>query len=423
MKISKYVILGISVAVFGSILFGFNLAVIAGALLYISEEFHLIVFEEGFLVSILIFGAIFGAFFGGRLADKIGRKNSLFVTSFIFLLGVVAAVQRDYVFIVIGRGIQGIGVGIVSVVVPLYIAEISPAKYRGRFVSLNQLFISFGMLIGYIVNYIFFSWRFMIGFSIIFVFLFMIGLLFILETPSYLFAKNKFMKGEKVLKKLKIEFLESHKKEKKEKFFKNNKKPLIIGIGISVIQQITGINAILFFAPKIFSSLKFLDFSSSILVSVAIGMILFLLTIFSLFLIDTMGRKRLLLIGSFGMGLCMLFLAISFYFEKDVFFKIFFIILYVGFFAISLGPITWLLISEIFPLKSRGEAMGICAFFNWGFNCLISFTFLPLLKILKASNMFFLFSIISFLSFYFILKKVFETKNKTFEEIQSFWKK
>ncbi|KPK32429.1 MAG: hypothetical protein AMS24_04270 [Chlamydiae bacterium SM23_39] len=391
---------------FGSFLFGFNTAVISGALLYITDEFHLNFFQEGLLVSILILGAVFGAFIGGILADKFGRRLTLFFVSILFLLGTTLVIGKIFLFFLFGRFIQGIGVGIVSSVVPLYISEISPIKYRGALVSLNQLAIVLGVCISYLVDYFLLDWRMMLGFAYIPSLFLFLGLFFIKETSAFLEKKKK-------------KFL-----DKKEVFFKKeNKKALFVGIGISVIQQITGINVVIYYAPKIFKLVKSFDHSQAIFIAVILGIVQFVMTIFSLFLIDRVGRRKLLLFGSLGMAISMFFLGFAIELGIGANIIILSLISYISFFAISLGPIAWLLIAEIFPLSIRGRAVGIAALSNWGANYLVSFSFLPLMGLLGAGKTFFLFSLISVFSFYFIKKRVPETKNRSFEDIQEFWKK
>jgi sugar porter (SP) family MFS transporter len=422
-----YFLFSIFVVALASFLFGFNTAIISGALLYITDEFHLTLLKQGILVSSIILGAIMGSFTGGSLADILGRKTSLFITALIFLIGTTFIYfTNEFSLIVVGRFIQGIGVGFASLLAPLYLSEISPIKYRGAIVSINQFSIVLGVVIAYLINYSYTDWRDMFAFAFLPSSLLFLGIFFISETPSFLMGRGKIKKAEKVNFLLKRE--EKILEEKRKKIsFKHllsyeNKNFFIVGIGISVIQQITGINIVIYYAPKIFKMANSLNHSKAILATLSIGVVKLIFTAFSIFLVDRMGRRKLLLIGILGMAASMFFLGIYFIIPKFLI-GVFSITAYVCFFAISLGPITWLLISEIFPLSIRGKAMGIAAFFNWGFNYLIALSFLPLMHLFGSSNTFFLFSLIAIFSYFFVKKMVPETKNKSFLEIQKFFKK
>jgi sugar porter (SP) family MFS transporter len=422
-----YFLFSVFVVALASFLFGFNTAIISGALLYITDEFHLTILNQGILVSSIILGAILSALIGGTLADILGRKISLFITALIFLVGTTLIYFTDeFSLIVVGRFIQGMGVGFSSILAPLYFSEISPIKYRGAVVSINQLSIVLGVVIAYLINYSYVDWRDMFAFAFLPSILLFFGLFFISETPSFLMIKGKIKKAEKVNSLLKREegILEEKKKKISFKHLINseNKNFFIVGIGISIIQQITGINVVVYYAPKIFKMANSLNHSKAILATLSIGIVKLIFTIFAIFLVDRVGRRKLLLIGILGMAASMFFLGIYFIIPK-FFIGVFSITAYVCFFAISLGPIAWLLISEIFPLSIRGKAMGIAAFFNWGFNYLIALSFLPLMHFLGSSNIFFLFSLVAILSYFFIKRKVPETKNKSFLEIQKFFKK
>lgn len=398
--ISKRVVFYISIAVMGSFLFGFNTAVISGALLYISDQFELHFFKQAILVSSILIGALFGSVLGGSLSDSIGRKKTFFLTSFIFFVGTFFVSSfASYNLILLGRIVQGLAVGIVSMLVPLYLSEISPTEKRGQIVSLNQLFIVLGVFSSYIVNYFISDWQMMFRISFIPNIILFLGLFFLPETSSFLNRKR--------------EGISKNSDGRAKLFKKEHKKPFVIGIGISVIQQVTGINIILYYAPKIFQQSHSMDHESAIFQSIFIGFFMLVATILSLFFVDRMGRRKLLLTSSFGMVVSLLFLA---FFQGRA---SFFAIAYVIFFAIGLGPVTWLLISEIFPVSIRGRAVGVATLSNWASNYMVAILFLPLFNLFGSKNTFLLIAIITSLSYIFIKKMVPETKNKTFLEIEN----
>ncbi|OGN66251.1 MAG: hypothetical protein A2888_01105, partial [Chlamydiae bacterium RIFCSPLOWO2_01_FULL_28_7] len=379
-KVTYYSLISSIVASIGGFLFGFNQTIIAGAILFLEKEFHLSTIGQQFLVSILILAALFGASIGGFLADKIGRKNSLFFTTALFILGSFIASTADTLLIlIIARIIIGFAIGIVSIICPLYIAEMSDPGHRGILVSLNQFAITLGILCAYIINYVFSphgEWKSMFGVAIFPAFLLLIGLFFISETPSYLAFKGQNVLAEKIFRKIRKDaddteianlHLTEEKKSLKHIFDKNIKKALFMGIILSVLQQFSGINGVLFYAPKIFQMAGFSLASTAILASISIGIINVLSTIIALWLIDLVGRRVLLITGLIGMSFTLTALGISFMFVKKFLTEISIvsIVLYIAFFAISLGPIVWLIISEIFPLEIRGRAMSIAGLVNW----------------------------------------------------------
>lgn len=428
------------VAAIGGFLFGYNTSVISGALLYMTGEMSLTTFNQEIIVSIVLIGALLGAFFGGQTADRIGRKLMLFATCILFFIGTVLIISAHSMeVVVIGRFMSGLGLGICSVSVPLYIAEISPPKIRGMLVSFNQLAITMGILAAYITNYGFSgieSWRWMFAFEFLFITIFFICLFFIPETPSYLASKGHIAKAEKLKHalghgtKLEEGHIAATQAERKEKMKWSVlfKKPVLlaffIGIGMSIFQQITGINTIIYYAPRIFQHAGFVSFQSSLLATVGVGVINVVMTIVALYLIDKVGRRPLLIVGLIGMTVCLLSLGTFFFYESAATNIASTICLmgYIAFFAISLGPIAWLIISEIYPLEIRGKAMGIAVTANWTFNFFVSVSFLTLIETIGTSGAFWLYGVICIIAFLFVYYFVPETKGKTFVEIQKFFK-
>jgi len=426
------------IAAMGGFLLGYNQTVIAGALIFIEKDFHLSTIQQELVVSILLIGALIGATFGGILADRIGRKNSLFLVTILFFVGTALLATADTMFILmIGRFICGFAVGIVSLVAPLYISEMSNPAHRGFLVSLNQFAITLGILVAYIINYIFAplgEWKSMFGSGLIPIIILFLGLFFLPETPSYLASKGKIKKAKKILSKIRIikadEEVLLKKETTKEKikwvhvFDKKIRPALIIGIGMSIIQQLSGINGIIYYAPKIFQTAGFFLAQSAILASISIGAINVIMTIVALWLIEFIGRRPLLIVGLSGMIFSLILLGASFlFFHKHLdIIAMICIIIYIAFFAISLGPITWILLSEIFPLGIRGRAMGISVFINWVANYLVSLTLLTLIQVLGAGKTFWIYGIVCILGLWFVIKKVPETKGKSFVAIQKYFK-
>ncbi len=427
------------VAAIGGLLFGYNTSAISGAILFLTKEFNLSTIAQEVIVSIILIGALIGACFGGILTDRIGRKTTLFLTTIIFLVGIFIVMTADHVTnLIIGRIILGLAIGIVSLCVPLYIAEMSDPKHRGALVSLNQLAITIGILLAYVVDYFYAptgQWRSMFGIALIPTILLFIGLFFIPETPSYLASKGKKQKALKILKKIEINTSKSEVVKEKasgkkmiswRKLFEKSLRPaLIAGIGISIFQQITGINIVIYYAPRIFQLAGLESATSAILATMGVGTINFLMTIIALWLIDMVGRKPLLIVGLIGMILSLAVLGVAFLETTRVtsFISIVSLMSYVSFFAISLGPVAWLIISEIYPIGIRGRAMGIAIFANWSFNYIISLTFLTLVDFLGKSGTFWFYSFIGLLGLWFVIKKIPETKGKELEDIQNYFKK
>ncbi len=440
-SISGYSIFVSVIAAFAGLLFGYHSSVISGAILFISEQMNFTFFQEEIIVSTLLVGALLGAILGGLITDNIGRKNSLFVCAFLFIIGTIfLCIANSFSQLLIGRFIVGIGIGIASLTAPLYISEMAPTEHRGALVSINQLAITFGILLSYGIDYFFSEikdWREMFAFSFIPTAIFLLGLFFIPETPTWLAGKGRRHKAEKILRKVHRTKADDtdvilEEKEGSEEivkwshlFEKSIRPALLVGIGISIFQQITGINTIIYYAPRIFQFAGFESASIAILATMGLGAVNFIMTIIAIWIIDIVGRKPLLLIGLSGMVLSLGTLAYCILTKttSDDTASVVSLMFYVAFFAISIGPIAWLIISEIYPAGIRGRAMGIATFANWVFNYFVSLTFLSLLSFFGVGGTFLLYAIIGLFAIWFVYKKVPETKGKTFEQIQMFWKK
>lgn len=429
------------VAALGGFLFGYNTSVIAGALLFLSDDLGLSTLQQELVVSTLLIGALLGAFCSGFLADSFGRKKTLFATVFLFFLGTLSlTIASNVDELLIGRFLSGFGIGLASVAVPLYIAEMAPSQNRGLYVSLNQLMITIGVLVAYIICYLYAEkqdWREMFGFGFIPLIIQCIGLFFIPETPGWLIMHKQMEKAEKVLRKLRFapagqSLVEVEKKEDAPHDSRwsallkpGTRRAFLIGVGTSVFQQITGINAVVYYAPKIFQLAGYQEVQMATFVTMLLGVVNVAMTFLALRLIDWLGRRPLLIIGLSGMSVCLAILSYSFSGPAGEagLLAVLALMGYISFFAISLGPVAWLIISEIYPLGIRGRAMGAATFANWASNYVVSLTFLSLISHFGAGQTFLFYMAISLIGLWFVCKLVPETKGKTFEEIQQFWKK
>jgi MFS transporter, SP family, galactose:H+ symporter len=440
LRLTFFTVIIAFIASLGGLLFGYNTSVISGAILFLSKEFAFSKLNQAMIVSILLIGALIGALCGGYLSDGIGRKKTLFSAVLLFVVGtIVLIIAHSLGFFLLGRFIVGLGVGIVSVTVPLYIAEISPTHFRGTLVSFNQLAITVGILLAYVIDYLFAresNWQAMFAFALVPSVIFFIGLFFIPETPSYLAGIGRKKRAQQIMHKISgraaLETIDLEGKAEKVKPISLKhlvapkvRKAFITGIGISVFQQITGINVVIYYAPQIFQLAGYTSAPSAILATIGIGVINVIVTLAALVIIDRVGRKPLLITSLIGMAISLFILGISFFEKKQDLGLVSMVSLmaYVSFFAIGLGPVTWLIISEIFPLSIRGRAMGIAIFANWLCNYFVSLTFLNLIMEITTSGALWLYTGICLFGLWFVCVKVPETKNKTFEEIQKFWEK
>ena len=387
----------------------------------------------------MIVGCIIGAFSAGFVSDLLRRKKVLIVTAVLFTLSAFGtALATDFTFFVLARILGGIGVGAASALSPTYIAEISPADRRGRLVSINQLTIVIGILVVYFTNYAFASalgddsWRYMLGSEAIPALMFF-GLLFIIpESPRWLFKNHQEAKAREVLRKLEgedhiaeeLSEIEESLKGEQEKvafadLFKGKMtKVTIIGIILAMLQQLVGINAIIYYAPTIFESAG-AGLESALAQTVAIGGVNLLFTFVAINLVDRIGRKPLLLAGSVGMTLSLAFLSFSFLSDGGAGYGVLFSILgYIASFAATHAAVMWVMISEIFPNKYRGSAMSVALFMHWSSTYLVTQTFPWMLENKGGAFSFGIFAVIAALSFVFVWFFVPETKGKSLEQIE-----
>lgn len=439
----KFVYVAAAFAALGGLLFGYDTGVISGAELFFKNDFTLSTFALEVIVSGVLAGAAAGALTGGRLADLFGRRRLLIVTAIIFIVGsILCAVATSAAILIVGRIIVGLGIGLSSGTVPVYISEVSPAQARGWQVSLFQLAITVGILLAYVVDYIFASiqgWRWMFGLAVIPAAIFALGMMFLPESPRWLAMRGDRANARAVLARIRgtsnvdaeMEEIASTIVQAKEgghvsDLFAPSLRPaLIVGIGLAIFQQVTGINTVIYYAPIIIQSAGISSASGAILATAGIGVVNVLMTIVSMRLIDRVGRKPLLLTGIAGMVVTLAVLSLAFHLTMQAgalaWIAVISMMGYVASFAISLGPIFWLLISEIYPLKIRSSSEGLAATFNWGSNLVVTLTFLTLVQRLGASPTFLLYALFAVAAWIFSYVYVPETKGRTLEEIEAFW--
>jgi len=440
----KFVYVAAAFAALGGLLFGYDTGVISGALIFIQKAFSLSTFNQELVVSVVLVGACVGALSGGRLADRFGRRRMLIFTAIIFIAGaIVCAMAQDVTMLIVGRSIVGLGIGLASSTVPLYISEVSPAGERGWQVSLFQFAITVGILAAYLVDYAFAAsenWRWMLGLAVVPGAALGFGMLVLPESPRWNAQRGNLEQARSVLAKIRgaqdvdaeMREIEATLHQAQEHgrlsdlWLPEVRLAMVIGIGLAIFQQVTGINTVIYYAPKIIQSAGISSASGAILATAGIGLVNVVMTVVSMWLIDRVGRRPLLLTGIAGMILSLGVLGYAFYSptRSGSFAEIAVVTLmfYVASFAISLGPIFWLLIAEIYPLKIRGSAEGVAAATNWAANFVVSLTFLTLLQVIGASRTFWLYALLALAAWVFSYALVPETKGRTLEEIEAAWR-
>lgn len=459
----KYISFLSVVAALGGFLFGYDTAVISGTIAQVSAQFSLDTIEQGWYVGCALIGSIFGVLSAGLLSDNFGRKKTLLVSAILFSAsGIGCALSADFNQLVIFRMIGGIGIGVVSIISPLYISEISVAQYRGRLVSLYQLAVTVGFLGAYLVNYgllnyslngaqelsnpflsqIFHSevWRSMLGMAAIPALLFLIVLLFIPESPRWLILKRQEQKASLILTHIygsseSASYELSQTKQAVDGETKSEWRILLkpgilravlIGAAIAILGQFMGVNAVLYYGPSIFES-SGLSGGDSLFYQVIVGLVNMLTTVLAVFIIDKIGRKKLVYYGVSGMIVSLLLIA--FYFMKgmamgvpNIFLLIFFLF-YIFSCAISICAVIFVLLSEMYPIRIRGLAMSIAGFSLWIGTYLIGQLTPWLLENLLPQGTFILFAVMCVPYILIVWKLVPETTGKSLEEIEKFWEK
>jgi sugar porter (SP) family MFS transporter len=433
----SYILRLSAVATLGGLLFGYDIAVISGAIPFITDFFDLADWWKGFVVSSVYLGCMVGAGLAGRFSDQYGRKNMLMVSALLFGISAVGSgLANTMPSFFVYRLIGGLGVGMASMLSPIYIAEITPAKIRGRFVALNQFAIVIGVLGAYFVNYLLLSigdnsWRWMFiaeaGPAIIF----FAAMLFVPETPRFLTKLGKYDKAHTILNRIGgrdfadftlKEIQDTVRTEAKGDFKQlidgSLRLVLIIGMVLAFFQQWSGINVIFFYAPDIFAKTG-AGIESQLFQTVIIGAMNVFFTLLAMWLVEKLGRKKLLLISATGMALSYVVIGALFYFEHlSGYILLVFFLTAVASYSTGLAPVTWVILSEIFPNRIRGQAMAVATFVLWIGTFTLTLTFPVFMERLQGSYTFWMYGVICILGFIFILKFLPETKGKTLEELE-----
>ena len=448
----RYVYFAASVAALGGLLFGYETAVIAGAIGFLRDYFSLSAAQTGWAVSNALLGCIAGVALAGLMSDRFGRKKVLIVSAILFTISAIgSALPTTLTQFVIFRMLGGFGVGAASMVSPLFIAEISPAEMRGRLVSWNQFAIVAGMLVVYFVNYLIADfgveawnqttgWRWMFASEALPAIIFLSLLYFVPESPRWLIKQGRVSEGKKILsaisgeKNAEFQLAEIQKTLQMESgklgelFRPGMRKVLFVGIALAVLQQVTGINVIIYYAPEIFKNLG-VSTNAALFQTIVVGAVNLGFTVVAIRYVDRVGRKPLMLLGSTGMGLSLLLFGLTYYFQVSSGWVILFVLSYIASFALSVGPVTWVILSEIFPTRVRGRAMAIGTIFLWAANYLVSQTFPMmdenawLVEHFHHGFSFWIYAVLCIALFLTVKFGVPETKGKSLEEIERFWLK
>jgi sugar porter (SP) family MFS transporter len=437
----QFIVLISGVAALGGLLFGFDTAIISGTIPYITSYFGLDEYMLGWAVSSILIGCAGGALVSGKLADRYGRKYMLLLCAILFAVsGIGAGLSNQLWSFILFRFIGGLGVGAAAMVSPMYIAEIAPASWRGRLVAFYQLAIVMGILLAYFSNYVLDgvgvnNWRWMFASQAAPSLLFFLLLLAVPETPRWLIKKGRKVPATIVLIKtsghaaahqeitaIENSFGREEKISFKQLFSKTYKPVLLIGILIAVFQQVTGINSILYYAPVIFKETG-LSSSSSLMQTILIGIVNVVSTFIAIGLVDKIGRRKFLLAGSVAMGLCLIAVGLCFQFRYfDHYLVLIFMLLYVGAFGCTLGAVTWVYLSEIFPNRIRGLALSVATLALWLADFVVTYTFPIMVKHLSTSTTLFCYAALCVVAFLYMLGNVKETKGKSLEEMESLFK-
>jgi sugar porter (SP) family MFS transporter len=419
-------------------LFGFDTGIISGALLFIKQEFNLSAGLQQLVVGSLLLAAVVGALLGGPITDAWGRKKTLILAALIFGVGaLVASFSPNLAVLVVARVLLGLAIGIASMIVPVYIAEIAPPRVRGALVSLQQFMITVGIMVSYLVSYAFSgsgAWRWMLGVGMIPAAILLVGMLPLPESPRWLLAKDRRQDALGVLRRIRheehnpeaelAEIEAVHKTQagvSYQDLFRPSVRPaLVVGVGIAFINQMVGVNAVIYYAPTILKDAGF-SASAAILATTGVGILNMLVTLCALLLIDRVGRRPLLLVGISGVLLALIVLGAAYLLPGGPsgagVLLVAGLLVYIASFAASLGIAIWLLNSEVYPLEVRGKGAAAGAFTHWALDFVIASTVLTLIATIAPTGMFWFYGLFAILGIIFVLRRVPETKGKTLEEV------
>jgi len=440
---TRYIVFISFISALGGLLFGFDISVISGALPFITPYFHLSDWGKGFAVSSLYLGCMAGCLIAGTLSARFGRKPGLMISALLFgFSSIGVALSHQLFWFVFFRIIAGLGVGMASMLSPMYIAEVAPARIRGRMVSINQLTIVIGILATYYLNYLLAregsgGWRWMFGSGAVPSFLFFIGMFLVPESPRWLATAGKAEKSREVLTKIGgttyadntlTQIAHTVKGTGRsagwlEVLRKGTLPVVIVGIGLAVFQQFCGINVVFFYAPDIFARTG-ASVSSQLLQTVAVGAVNLVFTLIAMWLVERAGRRGLMLFGSLALAACYVVIG---YLLRDMEghggLLLLFVLLAIASYAVSLAPVTWVLISEIFPNRIRSEGVSIATFFLWLACYILTLTFPVIMKRMGGYAAFWIYAVVCVLGWVFVKFRVRETKGKTLEELEGVYSK
>ncbi len=437
-------VLTAAIAGLGGLLFGYDTGVIAGALLFIKGDFDLGSFAQGLVVAAVPIGAVGGAAFAGPAADTYGRRLMILAAAGIFIVGaLISAAAPGVEVLVAARIVIGVAIGLASAAAPVYISEVAPPESRGRLVSFFQLAVTIGILVAYLVGLAFDhseAWRWMLGLGCVPALALAFGMWRMPQSPRWLVMSGDDFAARATLAKIRVDDPDTIDREIEEIKDSIDDKPgawsellqpvvkaaLVVGIGLAILQQVTGINTVIYYAPTIVEYTGVDSSAGSILAAVGVGVINVGFTVLALRLLDRAGRRTLLMIGVSGMVVSLFALGAAFKISGGgstlgSVVAIGSLMTYVASFAISLGPIFWLLNAEIYPLSVRSKAAGLGTMANWTFNFIVSLTFLLLIEALGESGAFWFYGCVGILTLIFCWKLVPETKGKHLEDIQAYF--
>jgi sugar porter (SP) family MFS transporter len=438
--VGRAVVWTAAITAVGGLLFGYDTGVVSGALLFLHTSFRNVSsFDKELVTGLLLVGAAFGAFGSGRLSDTMGRRPVILITAGVFVLGVLGAAFSPTLWcLIVMRFVIGLAVGSASMAVPLYISEVAPPRVRGALVSFNQLALTSGILFAFLVDYALSAsadWRLMFGLAAIPAALLFIGMLTQAESPVWLVTHGRLTDARKVLARVRsadhdiegeiedIRSLSNVNVSYRELLRPDVRHLVVIGVLLAVFQQITGINTVIYYAPTLLHQAGLGD-SASLLANVGNGIVNVGMTVVAIRLIDKVGRRVLLLSGTIGMAIALMVVAATFALSGNTLGHTAAIVavaslaVYTGSFAIGLGPVFWLLISEIYPARIRGKSMSIATMANWAANFVVAVSFLTLLNAISNAGTFFLMGFLSLVAVAYFWRKVPETEGLTLGEIE-----
>lgn len=428
-------------AALSGLLFGYDTGVISGAILFIQEQMHLDSWQQGWVVSSVLLGAILGAAIIGPMSDKYGRIKLILTSAVIFFVGALGSAFAPEIWsLIIFRIILGVAVGASSALIPTYLAELSPSEKRGTISSLFQLMVMSGILLAYITNYAFSDlytgWRVMLGFAAIPAAVLLISALVLPESPRFLVKDGRADEARSILEHMNkhdkgavnYELAQIKKQAEiksggvKELFSEFVRPALVIGFGLAVFQQIMGCNTVLYYAPTIFTDVGF-GVQAALLAHIGIGVFNIIITAIAVAIMDKIDRKKMLIYGAIGMGVSLLIMSISMKFSNGSFVAsiicVIALTIYIAFFSATWGPVMWVMVGEVFPLNIRGLGNSFSSVINWSANMMVSLTFPVLLNYFGTGSLFIGYGVICFAAIWFVQSKVFETRNRSLEDIEA----